>query len=152
MKPFVFRLDSILRLRDREETQARERFDQSKHARLRIEIELSEARQELERSELAITEKRAGRASGNDHVIFLNAARVRRECCERLAVRLDAAAKEVETRRQLFQTARRRHEAMLRLLERHSRTHAATEQRREENAISDLIISRHALRNGGAFA
>ena len=152
MKPFIFRLDSILKLRAREETQARERFDQSMQTRFRAELELSEARTELDSREQAIAEKRAGRASGNDHIVLLNAAQQQRECCARLTARLDAARKEMETHRELFQTARRKHQAVLRLRERQQRTHVAAEERREENAISDLIISRHALRNGGAFA
>ena len=152
MKPFLFRLDSILKLRAREEAQAQELFDQSMNARFRAEHELNEARAELDRCEQAITEKRASRASGNDHVIFLNAAQLQRENCERLAVRFETARKEMEKHRQLFQTARRRHEAMLRLRERNQRTHAAAEQRREENAISDLIMSRYALRNDEAFS
>ena len=152
MKPFVFRLDSILKMRAREEAQAQEFFDQAIHARFRAELELNEARAELERHEEAIAAKRSGRTSGGDQVVFLNAAQLQRECCGRLAVRLETARKEMEGRRQFFHTARRKHQAVQRLRERHQHAHAAAEQRREENAISDLIMSRHALKNGGGFA
>ena len=152
MKPFVYRLDSILKLRAREEAQAQERFDEAMHARFRAELELNEARAELNRCEMAIAGQRAGRATGNDHVVFLNAAGLQRENCERLAARLDAARKEMEKHRGLFHAARSRHQAILRLQERQRRVHASAEERREENAISDLIMSRHALNDGGAFS
>ena len=151
MKPFVFRLDSILQLRAREETRAREIFEQAMHARDRAGLEFTGARQELGRIEMAISAQREGSATGNDHVVFLNAARMQRECCDRLALSLDAARREMETQRGLFQAARRRHEAMIRLRDRQRRVHAAEEQRREENAISDLIMSRHAMGNQGAL-
>ena len=151
MKPFVFRLDSILQLRAREEARAQEIFEQAMQARDRAQRELDAAGQELTRIEQAITGQRAGLATGNDHVVFLNAARVQRECRDRLALGLDAARREMETQRALFQAARRRHEAMLKLRERHRCAHDASEQRREENAISDLIMSRHAMSSQGAL-
>lgn len=152
MKPFVFRLDTVLKIRAREEAHAREQFDLAIHARFRAQLELNEARTELVRCEEAIAEKRSGRSTGGDHVVFLNAARMQRECCDRLAARLEAARKEMESRRQIFQTARRKHQAVEKLRERQLRAHAAAEERREENAISDLIISRHAMNHDGAFA
>ncbi len=145
MKPFVFRLESILQLRAREEARAQEIFEQAMQAVSRAEIDLSAAREELSGIEQAISDQRGGRATGNDCVVFLNAARVRRELCEKLALRLDAVRSEMEKQRALFQAARRRHEAMIKLRERHRLAHAAIEQRREENAISDLIMSRHAM-------
>jgi len=150
MKPFVFRLDSILQLRAREEARAQEIFEQATHACDRAGLELTDARQELAGIEQAITGQRSGCVKGSEHVIFLNAAKVRRECCDRLAARLDAAQKEMEAQRGLFQAARRRHEAMIRLRDRHRCAHAAAEQRREEAAISDLIMSRHALASHSA--
>ena len=151
MKPFVFRLESILQLRAREEARAQEIFEQAVQARDHAQLDLNAAREELARIEHAISGQRAGRATGNDHVVFLNAAKVHRESCDQLALRLDAAQKEMETQRVLFQAARRRHEAMLKLRERHRLAHAAAEQRREENAISDLIMSRHAMATQGAL-
>ena len=152
MKPFVFRLDSVLKIRAREEAQAQEQLDHAIHARFRAQQELNAAHAELDRCEMAITEKRSGRSTGGDHVVFLNAARMQRECCDRLAARLEAAKKEMESRRQFFQTARRKLQAVEKLRERQLRTHNATEQRREENAISDLIISRHSLNRDDALA
>ena len=152
MKPFTFRLDSVLKIRAREEAQAREQFDHAIHARFRAQLELHEARAELDRCEDAISEKRSGRSCGGDHVVFLNAARIQRERCQHLAARLEAARKEMESRRQVFQTARRKHQAVEKLRGRQLRAHITAEQRREENAISDLIISRHALNRDGTFA
>ena len=152
MKPFVFRLDSVLKIRARDEAQAREQFDHAIHARFRAQLELNEARAELDRCEVAITEKRSGRSTGGDHVVFLNAARMQRECCDRLAARLEAARKEMESHRQIFQAARRKHQAVEKLRERQLRAHTIAEERREENAISDLIISRHTLNRDGSFA
>ncbi len=145
MKPFVFRLESILQLRAREEARAQEAFEQAMRLVSQAELDLRTAREELGRMEKEICEQRGGRATGNDYVVFLNAARVRRELCEKLALRVDVVRKEMEKQRALFQAARRRHEAMIKLRERHRLAHAAIEQRREENAISDLIMSRHAM-------
>ena len=152
MKAFVFRLDSILSLRAREEAQAQERFEKATHARFDAELELTKAREELDRCELAISGQRAIASTGNRQVMLLNSAKVQREICERLLVRLEAARKEMESRREIFQTARRKHQAVEKLRERQLRTHLTAEQRREETAISDLIISRHALNRDGAFA
>ncbi len=152
MKPFVFRLESILQLRAREEARAQEVFEQAMQLVSRAELDLNTAREELARMEKEICEQRGGRATGNDYVVFLNAARIRRELCDKLALRLEAVRKEMEKQRALFQAARSRHEAMLKLRERHRIAHAAIEQRREENAISDLIMSRHAMNTKAAFS
>lgn len=152
MKPFVFRLESILQLRAREEARAQEIFEQAMQAVSLAGNDLSAAREELGRIEMAICEQRGGRATGNDCVVFLNAAKVRRELCDRLALRLDAVRKEMEKQRAFFQAARSRHEAMRKLRERHRAAHAAIEQRREENAVSDLIMSRHAMNTQAALS
>lgn len=144
MKRFAFRFDSILRLRASEEAGAREVLEHSLGAQRRARRELEEARLDLDCREQAIAGRRAGNASVNEHLILLNAARLQREHCERLAARLESATRETDARRKLFETARRKHEAILRLHERHHRAHAAAGQQEEENEISDLIMARHA--------
>ena len=62
MKPFVFRLESILQLRAREEARAQEVFEQAMRVVSRAEFDLSTAREELGRMEQAICEQRGGRA------------------------------------------------------------------------------------------
>jgi flagellar export protein FliJ len=143
MKRFTFRLDSILKIRAREEDSAREILERCLSAQRSAERELDDANLRLDQSEDAMTGKRSGKTSIHDHLILLNAVRLDRDRCVNLTTRLAAATRETEAQRQLFQTARRRHQAILRLRERHSRAHAAAEQRREDNEISDFIISRH---------
>ena len=143
MKRFVFRLDSILKMRAREEDAARDRLERCLIVQRRAERDLEEANLQLEQSEQALGDRCGGKASIHDHLIFLNAVRLQREHCMGIVTRIAAASRETEAHRQIFQTARRKHQAVVRLQERHSRAHAADERRREENEISDFIISRH---------
>jgi flagellar export protein FliJ len=144
MKRFTFRFDSILRLREREEEAAREALERFVGAQRRAAGDLDDASLELDRCEQAIATRRAGSSSVNDHLILLNAARFQRAHCDRLAARLESATRETDAHRALFELARRKHEAVLRLRDRHHRAHAAAGQRHEENEISDLIIAHHA--------
>jgi flagellar export protein FliJ len=144
MKRFVFRLDSIARLRAREETAAMETFQQSLTAERRAKADLDAAGLELDECEQALAARRAGRSSAGDHLILMNAARVQREHCARLAERLARAAQETEAHRRRFDLARRKHEAIVRLHDRQLRAHLAAAQRQEEKEVSDLILSRYA--------
>lgn len=152
MKRFTFRLDSILKMRAREEDSAREILERCLAAQRSAERDLDEANLRLDRSEEALLGKRTGKTSIHDHLILLNAVRLERERCVNLTTRATAAIRETETQRRLFQTARRKHQAILRLHDRHSCVHSAAEQRREENEISDFIISRHVPAESRAWA
>lgn len=143
MKRFVFRLDSTLNLRAREEELARGVLERCLNVQRRAERDLDEANLELDSCEERLTDQRAGKTSIQDHLILLNAVRIQREHCVSLATRFTAATRATEAQRLLFQTARRRHQIVLRLHDRQSRAHAAAEQLREENEMSDFIISRH---------
>jgi flagellar export protein FliJ len=152
MKRFVFRLDSILNMRAREEAAAREILERCLNVQRSAERDLDEGSLQLDRCEQALASQRAGKSSIHEHLILLNADRLQREHCARLTMRLAAVTKEAEAQRALFETARRKHQAIVRLYERHSREHAATGRRHEENDISDLINSRHARTDGRACA
>lgn len=143
MKRFVFHLDSVLRMRAREEAAAREILEHALAVQRRAKSDLDEALVELERCEEALGSQRGRQSSVNDHLILLNAASVQRDYRDRLATRLAEATQKTETLRKLHETAGRKHQAILRLQERHRRVHAAREQRHEENQVSDLILSRH---------
>lgn len=143
MKRFVFRLDSILKMRAREEDASREILERCLAAQRSVEGELDEANRQLDHCEEAMAGKRTGKMSVHEHLILLNAVRLHRDRCVSLTTRVVAVTRGTEAQRLRFQTARRKHEALLRLRDRHSLAHAAAEQRTEENAISDFIISRH---------
>jgi flagellar export protein FliJ len=152
MKRFVFRLDSIVRLRARDEAGAREILEHSLNEQRRAQADLDAACLELERCEQTIVAQRATHSSANAHLIHLNAATAQRAHCQRLAARLAKATQETAACRKQFETARRKHQAILRLHDRHLQAHSAVEQRREENEISDLILSRHAPADSRAIA
>jgi len=152
MKRFVFRLDSILKMRAREEDSTREILERCLGVQRSAERDLDEANLRLDQCEEAMAGKRTGKTSIQDHLILLNAVRLERENCVNLTTRVTAATRETEMQRQIFQAARRRHQAILRLHERHSRAHSAAEQRHEENEISDFIISRHVTDQSRACA
>jgi len=143
MKRFTFRLDSILKLRSREEEAARGILERCLSAQLNAERALDSANLDLDRCEQKLTEQRAGKSSIQDLLILLDAVRLQREHCVSIAARVTAATRAAEAQRQIFLTARRKHQAVLRLRDRQGRAHAEAEQRREENEISDFIISRH---------
>lgn len=152
MKRFVFRLDSILKMRAREEDAAREILERFLGAQRRAERDLEAGNLQLERCEQALGSQRAGKSSVYEHLIHLHAAGLQREHCGRLATLLASAVKETEAQRRVFQTARRKHQAVLRIQERHARAHAAALQRHEENEVSDFINSRHAPAESSARA
>src|SRR5262249_50438699 len=115
MKPFLFRLESVLTLRAAKENQAQESYARAMEAVRRAQRELDDARGELERLHEALEKARGGRSSLNDQIIVLNAISYQQAVCDRKAERLGLLQKEAQMHLQDLLAAKRAHEVLLRL-------------------------------------
>lgn len=145
MTPFVFRLETVLALRIREEERAKEWCaialrDQSNAAMARAAGNL-----ELEACHAAISTQRSGTTNRTEQILLLSALQQQQSLCERLVTRCAAIDREVAVRREAMLVARRKREALSKLKERQRDAHCFAQSRKEESAISDIISARHVL-------
>lgn len=151
MKPFTFRLESVLAIRAREEEQARELYARVLQARTLIEAALQQARNDLEGYHRALATKREGRSRRDEQLVFLSALQYQQAYCEKMRGQLAIAERDVEARRGELLVAHSKHEALVRLKDRQGEAHETASQRAEEMALGDLITARHALATFGAM-
>lgn len=152
MKPFTFRLESILALRAREEAHAEEAFGQLLRAHAAIEAELASARLGLEACEHIISRERQHSTRSGDQLILIGAWSVQRDLCEQTLTRLAVAENEVAKARETLIEARRRRAAIERSKERQQQQHADAVRRHEEAEIADFITSRFVFNSSRAVA
>jgi flagellar export protein FliJ len=145
MKSFVFRLESVLTLRIRDEERAREAVALAMKAHAEIALALNDARTQLDDCHAALTQCRCSATNRNEQILLLNAIQQQQSHCERLAARLAAAEREAHLRREELLIARRRREALAQLQEKQLRAHRAEEARIEQIEVTDLINARHTL-------
>ena len=142
MKAFRFRLDSVLTLRAAKENEAKERYALALSAVARAERELANAQTDLERLHEGLESSRTRRFRRNDQIISLNAISYQRSICERNAERLAHSRQEARSRLQDFLTAKRAHEALLRLRAKQQAEHLHEAERREQLAVDDFVMAR----------
>ncbi len=143
MKPFVFRLESVLKLRVREEERAQQTFGKAVQLRNHAALALEESRTALEVCYAAISSGRSGSTNRTEQILLLNALQQQQAHGELLAARLAAADREIAARRGEFLAARRKREALSKLRERQRLEHRLTQERAMEAEVSDLITARH---------
>jgi flagellar export protein FliJ len=144
MKPFLFRLEPILALRAAKLNEAQQSYTQAWQAVSRAERELAEATAELERLQEVLKSSRGGRSRQNDQIISLNAIGYQQSLCTRQAERLEHAQQEAKARLQELLSAKRAHEVLRRLRARLQQKHFREEERREQNAVDDTVMTRFA--------
>lgn len=145
MRPFRFRLESLLTLRLREEDRKRDALAYAEDRRARAEQAVATGEEALAELDRALATERQGRLNARGHLLMLHAMDLQRVECERLAHVLRQSSAEVESKRADLVDAQREREIVTRLKERHRLAHVAEEQRKEELEISDLIGARFAL-------
>ncbi len=146
MSTFQFTLESILTLRSREEEAAQEHHIRAVQFKSRAETALRDARAELEAYHHSLATAREGVSFRHDQLLFLNALQYQQAACQHLAGKLQAAERELESRRTDLLAAHHKHEVLLRLKRTQQEAHQLATQRAEESALADLINARHALR------
>lgn len=145
MKPFVFRLESVLTLRIREEERAQHVFGKAVQLRNQAALALEESRAALDACYTVIARGRSGATTRTEQILLLNSLQQQQAHSELLVRRLAAADREVAARREEFLAARRRREALTRLRERQQTEHRLAAERAQEAQIADLITARHVL-------
>ncbi|MCE9612515.1 MAG: flagellar export protein FliJ [Chthoniobacter sp.] len=145
MKPFRYRLETVLSLRLREEDQAREVYSQSLQARARAEAKLLQERTTLEEYHTALCSARAGVSNRQHQLLFLNALKQQQGLCDRCAAEFAVVEKMANQQREVMLAARRRREALSRLKERQQHAWQIEAARVEEVMIGDLITARYGL-------
>jgi flagellar export protein FliJ len=143
MKPFIFRLESVLKLRLREEERAQQIFGKAVQLRNHAALQLEESRAALDVCYSAIVSGRTRSTNRTEQILLLNALQQQQAHGELLTVRLAAADREVAARRGDFLTARRKREALSRLREQQRADHRLAQERAVEAEVADLITARH---------
>lgn len=143
MKPFTFRLETVLTVRERDEERAREIYSASLRARAETAAQLQSVRDEIAAYHQALTAMRAGSSHGSDQLVFLRAIQAQQARQAALAAELAKREREVTARREEFLAARRKREALTRLKDHQRAAHASAAQRAAEESISELITARH---------
>jgi flagellar export protein FliJ len=143
MKPFVFRLESVLVLRTREEERAQQVFGRAVQLRNQAALALDESRAALEACYATLAAGRSGATTRTEQILLLHALQQQQAHGELLASRLAAADREVVARRGDFLAARRKRQALTRLREQQRTEHRRSEERAAEAEVADLITARH---------
>jgi flagellar export protein FliJ len=152
MKPFRFRLESVLTLRAAKESEAQENHARALHAVARAERDLSDAQAELERLHEGLESSRARHFRRNDQIIALNAITYQQTICAHNAERLEHLKKEAQARLQDLLIAKREYEVLLRLRSKQATAHRREAERREQVAVDDLVMARFASDRGEVAA
>ena len=146
MKPFRFRLETLLTLREREEERKREAMSYAEDRRNRAEQSLANGEAALAELDRALMTQRQGRLNCRDHLLMLHAMDMQRVECKRLANVLRQSTAEVESKRADLVEAKREHDVVLRLKEKQLTEYRKEVARQEELEIGDMIGARHALK------
>jgi len=152
MKPFLFRLESVLALRAAKERQEQENYARAMQTVRRAERELADACAELERLHEALESARGQRSKRNDQIIALNAIGYQQSICDRKAERLQLSQGEAKAHLQNLLAAKRAHEILRRLRVKQQARHQRGKERYEQNAVDDAVMARFALKGGKAAA
>lgn len=144
MKPFVFRLESVLTLRQREEERAQETFGKAVQLRNQAALALEAGQAGLDDCYVALVSGRSGATNRTEQILLLNSLQQQQSHCELLKGRLVAADREVQARREGFLAARRKREALTLLREKQQLAHRLAQERAQESEIADLITARHS--------
>lgn len=145
MKPFLFRLESVLTLRTREEERARDACLIAIKNQATAAMELRAGNAELDACHAALSTRRSGTTNRTEQILLLSALQGQQSNCERLIARCNAADREVAARRGELLAARSKREALTNLKERQRGTHRIAQDRQDEAAIADIISARHVL-------
>ena len=145
MKPFLFRLESVLLLRTREEDRAREACASAAAKQATAALALSESQGQLDACHTALSIHRCGTTNRTEQILLLSALQNQQSHCELLVSRCAAADREVAARREELLAARRKREALTNLKERQRGAHRLGQDRQDEAAIADIISARHIL-------
>ncbi|MCX6978205.1 MAG: flagellar export protein FliJ [Verrucomicrobia bacterium] len=144
MKKFVFRLESVLTLRAREEQTAQQHYAHSLSICQSISQQLTEAQSDMEGYHLALTQARSGTSNRQLQLTYLQALQDQQKRCAGLNHKLTKSKREVALRLEAMLDTRRRREALSHLKAKQQAAHQTANARAEELAIGDLITSRYA--------
>jgi len=146
MKAFKFKLESVLNLRERAMSEARQAHAAA--GRL-LEIALAEL-SDAEADHKRLAEQLGGLQRSSfrpaDRERLWNALNYQKALCVELEAKAGRARAELEQKRQALLAARRDHEALLRLQEKQRTEHAQAAELAERAMIDDIVNARHAAK------
>ena len=145
MKPFLFRLESVLTLRSRDEDRARDACAAAMKNHATAAIELRNGNADLDACHSALSTRRSGTTNRSEQILLLSALQSQQSHCELLVARCTVADRALAARRDELLLARRKREALSNLKERQRATHRLAQARQQETAIADIISARHVL-------
>jgi flagellar export protein FliJ len=143
MKQFHFKLESVLQLRERAETEA-----QQVHAaagrRLETALsELNEAEAECKQLGAQLAQMQVSTFRPAEREILWNALKYQQDHCIQLTQKADNARRDVEDKLQRLLSARQDHEEMVTLMEKERHEHARLAEQEEWAMIDDIVNARH---------
>jgi len=144
MKKFQFKLESVLKLRERAETEAQQSHAAAGRRLEALLTELAQAESEFKQlaAQLQNVQQSSFRPAERD--ILWNGVKYQQDLCARLTQKVDFARKDLEEKLQHLLDARRDHEAMVKLLEKEQQEHNRLAELEERAMIDDIVNARHA--------
>ena len=146
MKQFQFKLESVLRLRERTESEA-----QQNHAAAgrRLEAVLGElAEAEAEHNALAqqLQDMQRSNFRPAERDMLWNALKYQKDHCGRLQQKADMAVKDLQEKREKLLAAQSEHEAMVKLQEKEKQEYNLLAEKEQRAVVDDIINARHSAK------
>ena len=146
MKPFQFKLESVLHLRERNQTEAQQSHAAAGRRLEALVAELAEAETEhkARARELEALQRATFRPPERD--ILWNGLKYQKDHCGRLEQKADHAVKDLKERREKLLAAQSEHEAMVKLREKDEVEYNRVAELAERAMVDDIVNSRHVAK------
>lgn len=144
MKAFVFRLQSVLLLREREEQAAQQEYAAALQALLVAQRLLQDAERLRDELDEAFAERRQHGFRAAEQNIFWASMMKHHEGCRLRAENFAKSAAEVERLRLQMLEAKRKSETMLHLKEKQQLAYKEAERHADDLLIDDMVSARYA--------
>jgi len=144
MKTFVFRLQSVLLLREREEQAAQLEYAEALKALLVAQRLLQDAERLRDELDEAFAERRKHGFRAAEQNIYWVSMLKHHEGCKLRAENFAKSAEEVERLRIQMLEAKRKSETMLHLKEKQQQAYKEAERHADELLIDDIVSARYA--------
>jgi flagellar FliJ protein len=143
MKQYKFKLESVLSIRERAETEAQQSHAAAGRRLESILSELSEAEEELKRLNEQLEGMQRSTFRPAEREILWNALKYQKDLCARLEMKAEIARKDLEEKREVLLDARRDHEAMVKMEEKDHEEYKRLAELEERSMIDDIVSARH---------
>jgi flagellar export protein FliJ len=146
MKPFLFKLQSVLQLRERNQAEAQQHHAAAGRRLEAILAELAEAEAEHKSLTQQLQEMQGSTFRPAEREMLWNALKYQKDLCGRLQQKSEIAAKDLEEKREKLLAAQSEHEAMVKLREKDELEYNRTAEQAERAMVDDLVNAQHSAK------